>query len=186
VSEVLEPLSWQSPGLIAELAYRFKEKRFLLCKRALQRLIYLLQGLFGIDCGYEFDIGFYGFNSPVVEKDLFLLERAGAVRLVPVMFSHHVAVGENCELIRQRVKDFLNQPKVSDALDRQISDFGKFSSKELDVILAVVYITRRGNGIPREALIKEVKSFRVRFSEEKIIHFINELQKKGYIKIQEG
>src|SRR2546429_4005979 len=56
-------------GLIADLAYRMSQKGFAFGKTALQKLVYFLQELYGIDVGYRFRPYNYGpFDSTLLAE----------------------------------------------------------------------------------------------------------------------
>ncbi|MCX7794760.1 MAG: hypothetical protein N2257_10230 [Thermodesulfovibrionales bacterium] len=180
-------ISWDNYGLIAELAYRLKDKRFQFSKTALQKLIFLLQEIYGIKCGYRFDFYIYGPYCSDIEIDLSLVESWGGVRIyyVPTNYGgYHITVGENNESIREKASDFLKDPEIQNSLKKLIEEFGNLTAKELELISTIVYVVREEKNISKEKLLEIVKSLKPRFSDEEILHAINSLIKKKLIVLQ--
>ena len=49
-------IPWEQYGLIVDLTQRLKDKRPQLGKTALQKLVYLLQHVYNVECGYDFSL----------------------------------------------------------------------------------------------------------------------------------
>ncbi len=173
--------TWENYGLIAELAYRLKDRRFQFSKTALQKLIFLLQELFGIKCGYRFDFYIYGPYCSDIEIDLSLVESWGGVKIYPNDYGYDIKVGEKNESIREKAKDFLNRPDVNNAIEQLVTEFGNLNAKELELISTIVYVVHEEKDITKNKLIEIVRSLKPRFSENEILEKIDTLLSNNYI-----
>jgi len=177
IKEELQINSWEGIGLIVELAIRFRERRLLLCKRALQRLVILFQELSGIDYGYGYEFRpLSGFRAPGIEKDLVVLEKLGGIRFVPVAFSHHVAPGDNAEVIRARAGELLNKKEVLEILEWLLLEFGRLSSRELDVVLVAIKVLRSEKEISKEEAIRRIKQAVKKVDETRIEELLSKVR----------
>lgn len=162
-------ISWENYGLIAELAHRLKLK---LSKITLQELIFLLQELFGINCGYKFDFYIYSPYCSDIEIDLSLVERWGGVKVYPVA-SHYreynILPGKN----NRSIRGLLTDHKKKDALDNLIREFGKLNAKELELMSTIVYITKKG--ISKQKLLDTMKYLKPGFSKTEIVNAISKI-----------
>jgi len=174
-------ISWNNYGLITELAYRLKDKRSQFSKTALQKLIFLLQELFGIKCDYRFDFYIYGPYCPDIEIDLSLVESWGGIKILPVDYGYNITIGENNEAIRAKARDFLSRTEVRDAIENLVTEFGNLKARELELLATIVYITREKKSISKDDILKIVKSLKPKFTSEEIMQSINKLQEKHYI-----
>lgn len=181
-------ISWENYGLIAELAHRLKNKRLQFSKTALQKLIFLLQELFGINCGYRFDFYIYGPYCSDIEIDLSLVESWGGINIYPVASyygGYNISPGKNNKAVRDMAKPFLTDHKKKNALDNLIKEFGGLSAKELELISTIVYVAKTEKDISKEKLLDIVKSLKPSFSEIEILDAITSLQNKKFLQIKD-
>lgn len=179
---------WESYGLIAELALKLKDRRPQFSKTALQKLIYLLQEIYGIDCGYRFDFYIFGPYCSDIELDLSLVASWDGVRIEPVasyLGGYHIAPGDNNQAVREKAKDFLTRDDVSSAIEGLVNEFGSLSAKELELISTIIYVVREETVTSMVKLLSIVKSLKPRFSEEEILNKIHMLQSRGLITLGE-
>lgn len=180
-------ISWEGYGLIAELAYRVKNKRPQFSKTALQKLIFLLQELYGVDCGYRFDFYIYGPYCSDIEIDLSTVESWSGVKIEPgdtYLGGYNITTGKSNQIIRDKAKDFLRKPEVAKALKKLIKEFGSKSAKDLELISTIVYVAKAEKDISKEKLLDIVKSLKPRFSETEILDTITNLHNKKFIQIK--
>ena len=72
-------LPWHRYALIAELAKRFEPVSRQFGKTALQKLVYFLQTIYGVDCGYAYEFYSYGPFASQLLNDLDLVAHFGGV-----------------------------------------------------------------------------------------------------------
>ena len=183
-------MSWRRYGLIAELAQRLYNVSPQFSKMVLQRMIYLLQEIFDIDCGYDFQFDSCGLFASQLSQDLDLVEYIGGV-LIHTNSSttdhYKILPGKEVNSLRDRVMDFLGSSKVSTALSKLVKEFGHFQPRELELRSTIAYVAHdigRNEGIiTQEKLRKVVKNVKPRFSNAEIDKAIEEMSEKGFVKI---
>lgn len=179
---------WERYGLIAELAWRLKDKRGQFGKTALQKMIYLLEEIYGVDCGYEFSFYIYGPYSKELLNDLDFVEALGGVEVQYMsqgLGGYHIAPGRENELLRKKAEKFLQEK--SETLDRLIDEFGTMGAKELELRTTIIYadkfLQRTGKELNRDDFIKLIKQIKPFFDAELIVQALEELEKKKYVSI---
>ncbi|MDB4948888.1 MAG: hypothetical protein JWM27_1537 [Gemmatimonadetes bacterium] len=179
-------IPWERYALVCELAGRLADRNDgLFGKTALQKYVYLLQALFGVDCDYDFPLYTYGPFSADLLGDLDTVEGLGGVRVsyLPAVGGYEIAPGEKSALIRHKAAGFLNQaaPKI----DQLLADFGGFSAKDLELRATIVYADRdaRRRRHPRseEALVRTVQGIKPHFTTQTIAGAVRELRRKHYV-----
>jgi uncharacterized protein len=181
-------IPWQRYALIAELSMRLNNKCPQFGKTVLQKMVYLFQEIFKIDCGYNYELYSYGpFNSQLL-NDLDYVEHIGGVNVLHVdsgKGGFQIKPGEKVEFFREKGKDFLNAPGVDEALTRLIDEFGEFGASELELRSTIVYVERelRGQGsMPTmERVAQVVKGIKPKFSDEDIRNTVDEIRAKRYL-----
>ena len=172
-------VSWERYGLIAEIVERFQAGNHRLGKTAMQKMIFLLQRSFGVDCDYGYTLYTYGPYSADVSRDLDIVTGLGGAR-VDYDFSfagYEIHPGPASADLRKRASSFLKE--ISPKLDRLVDDFGGFTAKDLELRSTAVYLARPG--FDRVKLIKQVHEVKPHFTPAQIEAAILELEAKGYI-----
>lgn len=126
---------WENYGLIAEIVSRLHP----ISKAALHNYVYLLQELYGVNCGYQFDFSLSGPYSSNVELDLSLVASWDAVRLKPVdsyLGGYCIFPGKNNQSVRDRVREFLTEHEK--AINNLISRFGQMATRDLKQLSMLV------------------------------------------------
>ena len=181
-------LEWERYALIVELAKRLQGNSWQFGKTALQKLIYLLQVVYNVDCGYEFRLYTYGPFTSQVLQDLDLVESFGGVKVIPKregLDGYQIEPNGNCERVKEKATNYLDE--ISDDLDTLISEYGRFSAKELEMRATIVFVEREMNrdhgSVLREALVRVVSDIKPYFTEEEIEAAVEELQGKGHLEV---
>lgn len=178
-------IPWNRYGLIAELAYRRKNQYPQFGKTILQKMVYLLQEVYGIKCGYQFDLYTYGPFTSQLLQDLDLVETLGGIRVYPVTGGYHIAPGDQNDSLRETAKDFLCLPDVSRAIDNLVQDFGSLNAKELELLSTIVYVDRdMKSAVPPltyEKMAQMVNDLKPKFSSVEIHDKISNLESKGVV-----
>lgn len=171
-------VSWDRYGLIAEIVERFNAANIRLGKTALQKMIFLLQRSFGVDCDYSYTLYTYGPYSADVARDLDVVAGLSGA-LVNYDFKsagYAIHPGPASADLRERAAAFLGD--IGPKLDQLVADFGGFSAKDLELRSTVLYLSKHGQD--RSELIKQVHEVKPHFSPVQIEAAIAELAKKGY------
>jgi uncharacterized protein YwgA len=171
-------IPWERYALIAELIHRFDAQRLTLGKTALQKMIFLLQRVFGFDCDYAYILYTYGPFCADVARDLDIVEGFGGAIIGHESFGgYELRPGPATDELRNRGAEFLSQ--VSDSLDRLVSDYGCATVKELELRSTIVYMAEPGRG--NEEVVRLVHQVKPHFSEAQIEAARRELDEKGYL-----
>lgn len=170
-------IPWNRYALIAEMVDRLKDRRPQLGKTALQKLVYLLQEVCGLDCGYRyrFDFHIHGTFSSELLQELDLVESIGGVKIVPTPSSiekYNILPGRNIEALRKKVHEFLSDERVVYSLNKLVEDFGGLCTRELELFSTVVYVVMElnssGSPISQPDIIRIVKTVKPRFTDGEI------------------
>jgi uncharacterized protein len=178
-------IPWQRYGVIAELARAQKKRGFSLGKTALQKEVYFLQTLHGVDCGYEFTLYTYGPFSSLLLADLDSVSVLGGVEVEydAGLGGYRILPGpENAKVIKS-ASDFLNE--VRDSIESVIEEFGSMYARDLELLATIVYAEReaRESGKPLSAsdLTGVVKGVKPHFTDTQILEAIGKLVQKGHV-----
>lgn len=172
-------VSWERYGLIAEMAKRFQASQHRLGKTVLQKMKFLLQRSFGVDCDYGYTLYTYGPYSADLARDLDIVAGLGGTR-VDYDFSfagYEIHPGPANADLRKRAESFLKE--ISPKLDRLVDDFGGFTAKDLELRSTAVYLAKPG--LDRARLIRQVHEVKPHFTPAQIEAAVTALEGKGYI-----
>lgn len=172
-------ISWERYALIADIIERFGAANFRLGKTALQKMIFLLQRSFGVDCDYSYTLYTYGPYSSDVARDLDVVAGLGGAQ-IDYDFSfagYEIHPGPASAELRGRAASFLVE--IGPKMDRLVGDFGGYTAKELELRSTVVYLSKPGR--TRTDLIRQVHEVKPHFSPAQIDTAVSELEKKGYV-----
>ena len=173
-------VAWERYALIADIVERFGAANYRLGKTAMQKMIFLLQRSFGVDCDDGYTLYTYGPYSSDVARDLDVVAGLGGAQ-ISYDFSfagYEIHPGPASAELRGRAAGFL--AAIGPKLDRLVGDFGGYTAKELELRSTVVYLSKPGQ--TRTNLIKHVHEVKPHFNHEQIDVAIAELENKGYVR----
>ena len=157
-------------------------------KTALQKLVYLFQEIYEVDCDYRFDFYTYGPFTSQLLNDLDFTEHIGGVKVSRVDTSfggYQIAPGEEAEYIFKKAESFIYNSRVSQKLGQLIGDFGHFSATELELRSTIVYVDRdlQKNGSPPDMkeIVRLVEGLKPKFHKDEIRRAVEELKNKQFI-----
>jgi uncharacterized protein YwgA len=186
-------IPWNRYGLIAELARRLYGKSPQFGKTILQKMVFLLQEVYGVKCGYQYDLYTYGPFSSQLLQDLDLVETLGGVQVdsvVSKLGGYHIVPGRENDALREKTKDFLQKPDVSDAMDKLLEEFGSFNAKELELLSTIVYVDKEmktiGQPLTRDKMVQIVNGLKPKFSQAEILEAVDKLESKNSISLKSG
>lgn len=170
---------WERYGLIAEIAERFHAGNHRLGKTVLQKVIFLLQRSFKVDCDYGYTLYTYGPYSADVARDLDIVTGLGGAK-VDYDFSfagYEIYPGPASTDLRKRAEAYLRD--ISPMLDQLVADFGGMSAKDLELRSTAVYLSKPG--LERAKLMEQVHEVKPHFTPAQIEVAVRELEEKGYV-----
>lgn len=183
-------IPWQRYALIAELAKRLEGRCPQFGKTALQKMVYLLQEVYHIDCGYDFELYTYGPFASKLLQDLDLVEHIDGVTVHPVnslMGGYVINPGEKFDVVRKKGLGFLDRQDVEKAISSLVDDFGDYSAKDLELRSTIIYVQRdfmrQGRRPSADEVNHIVKQVKPKFSDHEIRAAVDELKQKNYIEL---
>jgi len=180
-------IPWHRYSLITYLTRKLQNKSPQLGKTALQKFIFLLQELEGVDCGYDFILYNYGPYDPQIQIDLSVVKNLKGVEIENSIWGlgYEIRPGSKAEEICKRGQNFLKE--FSKQIDHIIDVFGNYPAKFLGLISTIVYILKERNGnIFLKDLEKTIKEIKPHFSSKDIEEALSVLEKAGFVEIRNG
>lgn len=183
-------IPWQRYALIAELTRRCEGRCPQFGKTVLQKLMYLLQEIFHIECGYDFDIYAYGPFTSQLLHDLDIVEHAGAVKVrhvISMLGGYEIVPAEQADTLIEKGSEFLNREEVRRAIDILVNEFGHFSAKALELRSTIIYVHRESQRQDKSPTTNDimniVKQIKPKFTNEEIRNAIKDLKTKNYLEL---
>ena len=183
-------IPWKRYALIAELAKRLDAINPQFGKTALQKLVYLLQEVYRIDCGYDFELYSYGpFDSHLL-GDLDVVEHWGCVsvnRIKNTIGGYRIRPTDTVDSIRDKATEFLDDEKTRDALADLIATYGAMTARDLELRATSVYVARNLQAKDESTTMKNVcllvGEIKPKFSEQEIAQAVAELSERKHIAV---
>lgn len=156
-------------NLIVEIVLRLP----CLQKNRLQKIIYFLQEIYAINCGYNFIFtNNYGVHSWELDNDLSYLEAIDIIKKkwMQNMFDYQIEKTDKTKILIEKRKDFWINYKAK--LDNIISEFKNIDIKKLDILSIIIYILKREN-LNRNDLISYIQEIRLYLNYNEINEIYN-------------
>ncbi len=150
-------------------------------KTALQKIIFLLERVFGFDCDYVYTLYTDGPYCADVSRDLDIVEGFDGAE-IQYDFAYggcHILPSRATDDLRGRAADFLG--KIRGSLDRLISDYGRVEYQGLQELRSTIIYLAKPNRDKAE-LVLLVHSVKPHFSESQIEAAVDELDEKDYFR----
>lgn len=166
-------------ALIAEIVRRFNSTQDRLGKTALQKVIFLLQRVFGVEVDYSYTLYTYGPFCSDVARDLDVVNAIDGVKILPVGSGggFEIVPGPMNAEVCGMSASFLRE--TSSALDKVIENFGGLTAKELELRSTLVYLSKPD--LSRRELIHQVNEIKPHFSPETIKNALLQLEERNFI-----
>jgi len=170
---------WNDYGLVTHIAQRLGGGQNL-GKTKLQKLVYLLRELKGVQVGYDFRFYNYGPYSDGLSGDLGYLQALGGVKVTydPLVNMYDIVAGDKAGVLEEKAAGFLRENRA--ALNEVIDQFGRRQAKDLELISTIVFVAKSGIRQERE-LIAKVKELKPKFDRAEIKVSLTELNEAGYL-----
>jgi len=178
-------IPWEKYSIIANLSKQLEAISPLFGRTVLQKMIYILQEVFEIPCGYEYSFYNYGPYSSELASDLEYVEFLGGVNVTWLenIGGYHITPGAKCDRIISKASPFLdaNNQKISQCIE----EFGSSNAGKLELIATIIYVDRYSKKnrlrLGSKDLSKKVKELKPKFSESDIEETAKTLSRKKYI-----
>ena len=186
---------WERYALILELTHRVCHLQQQFGKTALQKLIFLLQTVYKIDCDYDFSLYSYGPFDAEILNDLDIVEHWGAVLVKNIktgIGGYQILLTNNQDIqhtIREKADAFLNDSKTQRALDELIKTYGKMTARDLELRATTVYVaqeleTTEESRCTEDGVTELVSEIKPRFPVSEIRSVVQELQSRQHIQLK--
>jgi len=172
-------IPWERYALIADLIKRFHDQGTTLRKTALQKLVFLLQRVFTVDCDYGYTLYTYGPYCADLARDLDIVEGLGGAEVTydGSCGGYEIRPGSTTDELRGRAADFLDQ--IAEPLDRLIADYGRSTAKDLELRSTIIYLAKPGRST--QELVRMVNGVKPHFTEAQIDVARRELEQNDYL-----
>ena len=172
--------NWGRFALIVDIAARFDAENITLGKTALQKVVFLLERVFGLDFEYDFTLYNYGPYCQDLDRDLEIVQgyRGVTVQYDASYGGYRIKPSDLSEDLLRRGRQATDDARSS--LNQLISDYGRFTAKELELRSTIIYLAS-AHYVGEEDLMKRLKEVKPHFSWKQIETGLTELKDKGYL-----
>jgi len=178
---------WQHRyAVITELAKRYKDKEGrVLGKTALQKLVFFLQEVRGVELGYEYTLYTYGPFSSALAADL---DVANMMAVVDVKYDHdiggyEIAPTDQGLAIERYSKQWLKS--VNPHIEAVFDGFGAFQTRALELRATIAYVAKdalvRQRPLTDDRLVSIVHELKPHFDVDTIHAALEELREEGFL-----
>lgn len=157
-------------------------------KTAMMKSIYILQQVYKVPLGYDYQIYTYGPYSSEVMEDIEFAVVFDAIRMETIQYPSHylgyqLKPTEKTEVVIQKELDFLDvyDHSISEVMD----EFGDKTAKELELSSTIIYIYnnsyQNGWSSSKDYVSERVQKIKPHFSMEQIQAEYDKLEKSGIL-----
>ncbi|HKM17125.1 MAG TPA: restriction endonuclease [Limnochordia bacterium] len=179
---------WERYGLIVELTGRIQDVSSQFGKTAMQKMVYLLQAVYEVEFGYNYNFYTYGPYSADLSRDLKIIEHHGGIEINYVNSEtrgFRIKQGANHTQFAEKAASSIRRAKSK--MDAAISEFGEYNARELELRSTIIYAERdlreNGESLSLNRFVELVYNLKPHFEPDYIVEVIGELEKKGFISI---
>ena len=169
-------------GLIADLTKRLEAVSPQFGKTVLQKMVFLLQEVYGVDAKYSFSFHTFGPFAPELLGDLDMAESYGAVVVKSVNDGcGHGYVIESGARVKECMADAEGFLKAnSTQIENLVSAFGGKTAKELELLTTIIYLNKEikfdTDKMTRNAAIGKIRELKPKFTEKEIRDGMSKLE----------
>lgn len=175
-------IPWEKYGMIAYLAKKIQGLNTQFGKTTIQKLIYILQEIYGVNIGYKYILYNYGPYSQDLASDLDYVAALDGVTISWVNSGgYDIKPGDRNEVFIEKSSGFINLNK--EKIDQAIMEFGGYNAKELELRATIIYMVHEHDEKDIEKIVEKVYDLKPYFSCEKIRSAVIELKEKGLLEI---
>lgn len=176
-------------GLIADLTKRLKGISPQFGKTVLQKMVFLLQEVYGVDAGYSFGFHTFGPFAPELLGDLDIAETYGAVVVKSGEggYGHGYVIepGGQIDACLADADAFLRAN--GHAITTLVSAFGGKTAKELELLTTIVYLNKEimfdESKMTRAEAVGKIRELKPKFTDSDVRCGMDELEKKHHVNL---
>lgn len=174
---------WNQFGLIAELADQLKNRSPKFGKTILQKLVYIIQEIYGVPCDYNYILYNYGPYSSELANDLSYFTLLEGVNVEWSGKGYEISPSAKTEHFKERANDFLAKNK--DVILKTIENFGSMSAKELELRSTIIFVDKQITNLDEEQkkdmIVNKVSEIKPHFTVEEIKNAYDELLDQQFL-----
>lgn len=185
-------IPWERYALIIDLAKRVKPVNPQFGKTALQKLVFFLQEVYQVNCGYNFEFYTYGPYDSQLLSDLDLVEHWGYVtvkRINDTLGGYQIRPTEAADSIvhKDKAVKFLDDKKTRQALEDLVETYGSMSARDLELRATIVYVAhsikkkRELANANKMEINRIVLKLKPKFTAEEVDQAVIELENRKHI-----
>lgn len=150
---------WHQYGLIAELTIKLKNVSPQFGKTVLQKLVYIMQEVYMIPCGYGYSLYNYGPFSEELADDLLFFASLEGVKVVwNDGLGFNILEANKTDHFRERAGNFLK--KYEEPINNAIANFGAMTARDLELYSTIIYVSKEGlSGSDLNTRVGEIKPY---------------------------
>ena len=178
--------SWERYGLIVELTTQLQDISPQLGKTAMQKMVYILQAVYGISFGYDYRFYTYGPHSADLSGDLKIIEYHGGIEIRFVSSEargYRIRQGANHSQFIEKAAGAIGRARQK--MNLAIDEFGLYNARELELRSTIIYVHQdsRDNNTQhsRDDFVRLIHNLQPRFDLSCIETVIASLEMKGFI-----
>lgn len=165
---------WDQYGLMAELALKLKDISPQFGKTVLQKIVYIMQEVYGVPSNYDYILYNYGPYSAELADDLSFLATMEGVKVEwSNNLGYEISSAKRTEHFIKRGQNFLEN--YATEINKVIERFGNMSAKGLELRSTIIYISKE-DALDKDSLVSRVKEIKPFFSHEEIDQAYKELE----------
>jgi uncharacterized protein YwgA len=168
---------WEKYGVIAELADQLDDKSPQFGKTALQKLVYILQEVYGVPCGYDYVLYNYGPYCGELSSDLTYFSLLEGVNVDWSGKGYEISPSKHTEQFIEKACDFLS--RYEDPISKTVQYFGAMSAKDLELRTTIIFVSKQMTNQEeyerRRLVINKVNEIKPHFSIQEIENAYDEL-----------
>ena len=161
-------------AFLVEVADRKQDLEGRLGKTAMQKLLYLLQEVYGVDLGYRFDVYTDGPYEAAIMRDI---DYAEALELLALDYDHdrgyEIVPGRNAAELEEE-RNQIQQEKERELGDL-FANFGSLTARELELQSTFVYVSRDQQVKDGRQLLRLVKEIKPKYEESELQEALQKL-----------
>mgnify|MGYP000879905401 CR=1 FL=1 len=157
-------------------------------KTAMMKYIFLLQKIYKMPLGYNFEIYTYGPYSSEVMEDIDFAKQQSIVSIDRIAYpnglkGYSIEPTDKLDSILEQESQFIAQYK--EAVDSTIEAFGDRNAKELELLTTIIYLysTYRANNWPMEEIPSNVHDIKPHFDIKTIREELHNLDTQGILEL---
>ena len=172
-------------AFITEIAKRDTHN---LGKTGMMKFLYLLQTIYKVPLGYEFEIYTYGPYCQTVMSDIEYAEFADCIQVKPITYpsglsGYSINAKQTDNKVLDNTTDIIHE--YSRQIDEVIASFSEKSAKELELYSTIVFVTssfyQNSWGKEKGEICKTVKGIKPHFSNDTICEAYDDLDTHKFL-----